>query len=167
MRNLRVSATYSKYFSGGIFLFISVFLIMILLLSVSTAFLKKFSTDSYTVSSKVEIIKKGSEQDITYSPTYHYFIDGIEHICSSDAGSSIKPSDNKNVKIYYNSKNPDVCISEYEINFAYIFALIFAIIIIIITAFGLFLIINTFIKNAKIKQLTKTGQLIEDIPCKI
>jgi len=165
MRNLRVSATFSKYLCGGILLFISTFLIIILLLSVSSAFLKKSLTDSYTVSSKVEIVKS-SDKDVTYSPVYHYYVNGAEYICASGAGSSIKPSD-ENKKIYYNTKNPNICISEYEITFAYIFALIFIIVIISIVAFSLYIIIGTFLKNSKIKQLTKTGKLIKDIPCKI
>ena len=166
MRNLRVSATFSKYVFGGFIILMSAPLIMILLLSVSSALLNNLLTDSYIVSSKVEIIKKDSGQDITYLPIYHYFVDGVEHICSSDPSSYIQPSD-KNVKIYYNSKNPNICFSEYETDIDYIGTLIFVIILTALTTLGLFLIINTFLKNAKIKQLTKTGKLIKDIPCKI
>jgi len=72
--------------------------------------------DSETTASRMEVteIEEYSDSATTtkYRPTYYFIVNGKEYVCESKASGSW-PKENKN-KIYYDSKNPDNCISEYE-----------------------------------------------------
>ena len=48
-----------------------------------------------------------------YSPIYYFKVNGKEYKCSSKTSSSATPNERKN-KVYYDSKNPEKCITEYE-----------------------------------------------------
>ena len=48
-----------------------------------------------------------------YYPIYHFKVDDIEYTCKSKTGSSSAPKERKN-KVYYDSKNPENCLTQYE-----------------------------------------------------
>lgn len=54
-----------------------------------------------------------SEDGTTYSPIYYFRVNGDEYQCRSTTGSSFSPKESKNT-VYYDSKNPNRCITEYE-----------------------------------------------------
>ena len=54
-----------------------------------------------------------SEGTITYSPTYYFKVKGKEYQCETQTRSSIRPNEKKNL-VYYNSKNPEQCTTEYS-----------------------------------------------------
>lgn len=57
--------------------------------------------------------RRDSDGNILYYPTYIYTVDGNEYECSSSSGSSMEPNENKKT-VYYDSKDPSKCVSEYE-----------------------------------------------------
>ena len=70
--------------------------------------------DSTVTSSRVEISTYKSEKGgIMYSPIYYYEVDGIEYACPSNSSSSSRPKTD-NVNVYYDSKNPEDCMTDYS-----------------------------------------------------
>ncbi len=54
-----------------------------------------------------------SEDGNTYNPIYYFRVNGEEYECRSTTGSSTHPSEKKDT-VYYDSKNPNHCMTEYE-----------------------------------------------------
>ena len=54
-----------------------------------------------------------SDDGTIYYPIYYFKVDGNEYKCKSKTGSSSRPNENKNT-VYYDSKNPEKCKTEYE-----------------------------------------------------
>lgn len=54
-----------------------------------------------------------SDDGTMYSPVYYFTVDGVNYKCSSKTSSSTYPSENKNT-VYYDSKNPNNCKTEYD-----------------------------------------------------
>ena len=165
MQKLSTSATGPKYLISGALL-IAPIIICIMLFMIADPVIKiKNNTDTFTTASRTEIKAKHSDSGNQYSPVFYFNVDDKEYVCSTRSSSSTKPSENS--KIYYNSQNPDVCVSEYELSTLYLIAIALGIASIIDIIIGLFVLITTFSKNAKIKQLAQSGQLIKNIPCAI
>ena len=73
---------------------------------------KKF--DRETKAYKIEPNERyDSDDGIVYYPNYYFKVNGNEYICSSKSGSSSYPNESKN-KVYYDSTNPEKCLTEYE-----------------------------------------------------
>ena len=156
------------YIFGGSFLFVStIFLIIAFSVGYSTARTKMY-TDVYTIASRVELnsYQSSSDHDTMYSPVFFYNVDNKEYSCSADLGVSWKPDIN-NGKIYYNSKNPSQCISEYGFRSKIVFACIFFVLAILKFGIGAFVLFIAIRRNIKNKKLFKQGQLIKNIPCTI
>ena len=69
--------------------------------------------DSQTEAYRIEENEsRDSEGTTTYTPTYYFKVNGKEYKCESNTGSSARPKDSKN-KVYYDSKNPNHCLTEY------------------------------------------------------
>ena len=54
-----------------------------------------------------------SDDGTTYNPIYYFRVDDKEYECRSTTGSSTHPSEKKDT-VYYDSKNPNHCMTEYE-----------------------------------------------------
>lgn len=73
---------------------------------------KKF--DRRTEAYKIEVEEKyDSDEGTMYQPIYYYQVKGKEYECESKSSSSIYPNKKKN-KVYYDSKNPTKCLTEYD-----------------------------------------------------
>ena len=73
---------------------------------------KKF--DRRTEAFKIEVEEKyDSDEGTMYQPIYYYQVKGKEYECESKSSSSIYPNKKKN-KVYYDSKNPTKCLTEYD-----------------------------------------------------
>ncbi len=155
-----------KYLTGGALLlgaFVSVFMISIVAMPVIKL---KNNTDSFVMSSRIEIATSRSESTTYYTPKYYFNVGEIEYSCSTDISQSYKPS-LEPTKIFYNSKNPSECVSDPNYNRAAIMLFGAALVAIIDILIALFLIIPAARKSANAKKLTQYGQLIKNIPCKI
>ena len=167
MQNFKINPSNFPYIFGGIFLFVStIFIAFAISMSYSTI-KTKMNSDAYTMATRVEINShRSSEGNMMYSPVFFYSVNNKEYSCSTGTSSSSKPSLEKN-KIFYNSQNPEWCISEYDFIQNSIFAGLFFIIALPQFIIGLFVLMKAIIQRNKYKKLKQYGQLIKDIPCRI
>lgn len=121
---------------------------------------KDSKLDAQVNAQNIEWLEDRDDDGITYKPIYYYEIDGIEYKCSSSVSSS-----SKNTKgiVYFNTKNPNECLTDYEKNNSRWLLLILLFPVIFITIGGVILLKN--IKKTKImKQLATNGILVKGIP---
>ena len=109
----------------------------------------KNKLDSSTTSTNVEIHEhRDSDGDTMYSPAYYYKVDGQEYICTSNSSSNIRPNTD-NQTIYYDSKNPSDCASEYTQSSS----LFFLILLILPAIFIIIAVINIHKINQRAKRV--------------
>lgn len=149
-----------------IFLVIGLLILLIMGGVLISSYIKLNSLDATTTSTKVVVNSHLDDEGKTlYSPTYYYIVDGNEYSCSSNSSSSINPGTN-NKKVYYDSKNPSKCMTEYSKSSNNIF-LIFMLIPLI---FIVFAIINMRKISKRIKlinELNSKGKLIKNLPYRL
>lgn len=127
-----------------------------------TSYIELNSLDSKVTSTKVEVNSHlNDEGSRMYSPIYHYNVNGIEYSCVSNSSSSINPS-TKNRTVYYDSANPEKCLTEYSKTSNNIF-LVFMLLPILFIVIGAINIqkINKRIKA--IKELNRKGKLVKNL----
>lgn len=77
----------------------------------------KGSTNKFDSEAKAYRIYPNESRDIdgnsTYNPIYYFNVNGREYECKSTTGSSSYPNESKNT-VYYDSKDPDNCKTEYD-----------------------------------------------------
>lgn len=148
------------------FFIIGVVVLIVLLLFIIMNIVKSKSLDSTTMSTSVEIISHVDDEGNTmYSPTYYYTVKGENYACESNFSSSSRPS-NSNKIVYYDSKDPSKCMTEYSKSGNKIF-LIFLVLPIAFITLG---IINIKKVNKRIKtinELNKAGKLVKNLPYRL
>lgn len=150
------------------FTFYFIFLIVGLLMLIIFSFLlicnyvRLNKYDEKTISTRVVVDSYiDSDESIQYSPTYYYRVDGREYLCSSDSSSNIRPS-NSNKFVYYDSKNPSNCITEYSKsdNNTLLLCMILPLIFIVIAVIN----IRKICRRLKlINELNKKGKLVKNL----
>lgn len=148
------------------FLLVGIFFLGILLAILIMNIINYKSLDSEIVPNHIEInTYKDSDGDTMYSPTYYYNIRGKEYKCSSQGGSSIMPS-TKNRKVYFDSKNPTRCMTDYSRgNNKWILLFLLLPIVFIGTAVYNIIKVNKRIKL--INNLNTTGKLVKNLPYRL
>ena len=148
------------------FLLVGIFFLGILLAILIMNIINYKSLDSEIMSNHVEInTYKDSDGDTMYSPIYYYNIRGKEYKCSSQGGSSIMPS-TKNRKVYFDSKNPTRCMTDYSRgNNKCILLFLLLPIVFIGTAVYNIIKVNKRIKL--INDLNTTGKLVKNLPYRL
>lgn len=148
------------------FLLVGIFFLGILLAILIMNIINYKSLDSEIMSNHVEInTYKDSDGDTMYSPIYYYNIRGKEYKCSSQGGSSIMPS-TKNRKVYFDSKNPTRCMTDYSRgNNKWILLFLLLPIVFIGTAVYNIIKVNKRIKL--INNLNTTGKLVKNLPYRL
>lgn len=148
------------------FLLVGIFFLGILLAILIMNIINYKSLDSEIMSNHVEInTYKDSDGDTMYSPIYYYNIRGKEYKCSSQGGSSIMPS-TKNRKVYFDSKNPTRCMTDYSRgNNKWILLFLLLPIVFIGTAVYNIIKVNKRIKL--INDLNTTGKLVKNLPYRL
>lgn len=148
------------------FLLVGIFFLGILLAILIMNIINYKSLDSEIMSNHVEInTYKDSDGDTMYSPIYYYNIRGKEYKCSSQGGSSIMPS-TKNRKVYFDSKNPTRCMTDYSRgNNKWI--LLFLILPIVFIGTAVYNIIKVNKRIKLINNLNTTGKLVKNLPYRL
>ena len=123
---------------------------------------KQYNLDSKTLSTKIEVnATYDDEGSLMYSPIYYYEVNGKNYTCHSNSSSSLNPG-TKNKNVYYDSKNPSNCLTEFSKttnNFLIIFVII-PLIIIVVEIINL----KKVRKRLKIiNELNKSGKLIKNL----
>ena len=148
------------------FLFVGVFFLGILLAILIMNIINYKSLDSEIMSNHVEInTYEDSDSGTMYSPTYYYNIRGKEYKCSSQGSSSIMPS-TKNRKVYFDSKNPSRCMTDYSRgNNKWI--LLFLLLPIVFISVAVYNIIKVNKRIKLINELNTTGKLVKNLPYRL
>jgi len=149
-----------------IFLVIGLFFLFIIVGIFIFSIIKFNSLDSSVLSTSVEVQSHiNDEGSVMYSPVYYYEVDSQNYSCASSASSSVKSSTQNNT-VYYDSKDPSNCMTEYSRsgNFIILLFLIIPVIFILIA------VINIRKINKRIKaimQLNQKGKLIKNLPYRL
>lgn len=144
--------------------FIIGFIFLIILGSIGIGgLIKKNRMDSTVMSTRVEISSHYDDDGNTmYSPTYYYKVNGEEYACRSTSSSSIYPGDD-NKLVYYDSKNPKDCISEYGTKSNVIFIAFMALPLLFI-GIGVYQFIKINKRVKAIEELNQRGKLVKGLP---
>lgn len=144
----------------GFIFFIIIFGILI------SSIIKLKSLDATTLSTRVDI-KSHIDDDGAkmYSPIYYYEVNGIEYSCPSSGSSSVRPSTDNKI-VYYDSKNPSECMSEYSKS-SNLILLIFLLLPIIFIVVSIINIIKINKRVKAINELNQKGKLIKNLPYRL
>ena len=124
------------------------------------------SLDSQIMSKRVEIKSYINDEGTKmYSPIYYYEIDGKIYECGSNYSSSSNPG-TENKTVYYDSQNPDICMTDHvkTVNYVLLFFLIIPIVFITVAIKNIKKI-NQRIK--KIMELNQIGKLVKKLPYRL
>ena len=150
----------SSYFT---FLLLSLLFVVIFGSMIVSKFLTVKSLDAEVISTSVDVGEHYDDEGaLMYLPVYHYIVNGVEYACPSSISSNIYPGDD-NKTVYYNSKNPAKCMTEYSKSNSYFYyiGLGVAIIFVLFTAFNM-LKINKRLKA--VEELKQHGKLVKNLP---
>ena len=126
---------------------------------------KSKKMDSTVEAYYIEIIEHYDSDGTMYSPKYHYEVDGKKLICDSSSSSSSYPNKEKN-KVYYDSKNPEYCITEYDKSGNFIL-LIFLLLPLVFIAVGVINIKKVNKRVSLIIELNQKGRLVKNLPYRL
>lgn len=148
--------------------FLAVSLIFLIIMGgiFASSIVKLNSLDSTVLSEHVEIKSFIDDEGNTmYSPVYYYSVNGEKYTCGSNSSSSNNPG-TQNKTVYYDSKNPSKCMTEYSksSNFILLPFMIIPIIFILVA------VINIRKVNKRIKailELNNKGKLIKNLPYRL
>ncbi len=124
------------------------------------------SLDSKVLSEHVEIKSYINDEGTTmYSPVYYYSVNGERYTCGTNSSSNHNPG-TQNKTVYYDSKNPSKCMTEYSksSNFILLAFMIIPIIFILVA------VINIRKVNKRVKailELNNKGKLIKNLPYRL
>lgn len=106
-------------------------------------------TEAYRIDPNESI---DSDGNVMYQPIYHFRVDRNEYECMADGSSSFAPKENKNM-VYYDSSNPEKCITEYGKSTSRIGGIIFLILdAIAVYAFIIKKPSDTYLENNQIAE---------------
>jgi len=146
-------------------IFIVVGLIFLLILGgiIGYSIFKRNSLDSVVLSTHVEIKESEDDDgDTMYSPVYYYTVNGVNYSCGSSSYSGRNPG-TENGNVYYDSKDPSRCMSEYsESNITLL--LLFLIIPVLFLIVGIIMFIKVNKRIKLIKELNERGKLVKNLP---
>lgn len=150
------------------FIFLAAGLLFLAIISVILFFnfKQRNELDSQITSSHVDVRQHISDEGSTmYTPVYYYEVNGKEYACGSNASSSFNPGTG-NKTVYYDSKNPEKCMSEFS-NSINGWLLLFLLLPIIFIAIA---VVNIKKVNQRVKlinQLNLTGKLVKNLPYRL
>jgi len=164
MYNIDISRLKKNNIIHYFLLFVIIFMNSIMLYIIISSSITKYKMDSHTTSTRMEIESKKVDHRVYLNPTYYYEVNGVEYACKTNASSSSEPDSTS--EIYYNSKNPKECISNYTTESNDLL-----IILCVMFSFGALIPISNHLKTRKrIKQISiakERGKLIKGLDYKI
>lgn len=145
-----------------VFLIVGILFLAIMLGVLIGNVTKLKSLDASTMSTSIDINQYISDEGSDmYSPIYHYKVDGKEYTCSSNSSSSVRPSESNSL-VYYDSKDPSRCMTEYSKS-GNALLLVFLIIPLICIAVGAINIKKVNKRVQIIKDLNMKGRLVKNL----
>lgn len=166
MYNIDLTNIKKKKKIYNIFLIIGILFLILFTSIFIISLVKSNKMDASVLSNRVEIKSYiDDEGNSMKTPIYYYKVKGKEYACDSNVSTSLDIS-TENKLVYYNSKNPSECVSEYTKSGN----VIFLIFIIIPSIFILVGVLNIKKVNKRIniiKELNTKGKLIKNLPYKL
>lgn len=166
MYNIDLTNTKKKKKIYNTFLIIGILFLILFTSVFIISLVKSNKMDASVLSNRVEIKSYiDDEGNSMKTPIYYYKVKGKEYACDSNVSTSLDIS-TENKLVYYNSKNPSECVSEYTKSGN----VIFLIFIIIPSIFILVGVLNIKKVNKRIniiKELNTKGKLIKNLPYKL
>lgn len=163
MYDINLKNTKKGYLIGIILFLAGIFFLIIMSWMTFGDIIKKLSLDSSIVATRIDDnCRTNSEGDYFCSPIYYYEVDGFEYTCKVSYSSSSSVSSKQN-KVYYDSKNPSDCVTDYTAKpqvYMYLFCL-FPLIFVIV---GMHQILKVNKKIKRAKYLAMHGTLIQRLP---
>ena len=129
-----------------------------------SSFTRKSALDGKTKAYHVEWHYHYNDEGSTmYSPTYYYTVDGKNYVCDADSSGGIK---NGKGIVYYDTKNPNICMTDFNKSIEYIF-LIFLFLPLIFIFIGGKKILVCLKKGKIARELAISGVLVKGVPYEI
>lgn len=158
IKNVKKGRAFNWIFIGFGLLFLAIMLIIFF-----GSILNRNSLDSQTMSTSVSPNRHlDDDGDYVYSPIFSYEVGGHTYTCTSGASSSIGPGENPHV-IYYDSKDPSNCMSDYAENIDWLI-LLFGLIPTIFIIIGACMNHSISKRIKQIEALNQTGKLVKNLP---
>ncbi len=120
----------------------------------------KAQTDSYTEAKRIENIETRNKDGKIYKHYFYFDVDGKEYEHKTSVSSSERNI--KETKVYYNSQNPDICITEYELANLVIFEIAAGLLGVFDVLCILFICFTVFRRNSLRNKLKISGVLLKD-----
>ncbi|MGE5456168.1 MAG: hypothetical protein ACM3O4_03590 [Ignavibacteriales bacterium] len=163
MYNIDYKNLRKEIYFGLPFILVGLLFFILLCFLTFSGLIKKMSMDKTVEAYKID--ENGhydSDGAYLYSPIFYYSVNGKEYECRINYSSS-SGVNSKQKNVYYNSANPQDCVTDYTVKpeiFMY-FLCLFPIIFILVG----FIQVNKCIKQIKkIKDLNMHGKLIKNLP---
>lgn len=164
MYKINVKNLKKGYMFGGIFLLVGTIFAIVLFFITFYGIIKKTTMDSSTVATYIDDNCSSDEDSTTCSPIYYFEANGKEYECHVPYSSSIQVSDNQNT-VYYDSKNPNKCITDYSIKLP-VFVYFLWILPITFMILGIISCGKVLKRIKRATHLENYGTLIQGIPCR-
>lgn len=120
------------------------------------------SLDGKTMSTRIDVNSYIDDEGQTmYSPIYYYVVHEKEYSCASNSSSSINPG-TENKPVYYDTKNPSNCMTEYSKSSNWIL-IAFMLLPIIFIVVGVLNMIKVNKRVKQIEELNQKGKLVKNL----
>lgn len=145
----------------SLFLIVGLFFLFILASSTIYQYNMQNKLDSSVMSTSVKVKSYYDDGTKMYSSIYNFIVNNREYSCKSETSSNIYP-ESDNTKIYYDSSDPTICMTENysKIDFIVLIYMFIPTVCIIIAVKN----INKIIKRIKmVKELKYKGKLVKNL----
>ena len=147
-----------------LFFIVGILILVIMLAIVIFGYVRLNSLDSKTTSRRVVVHSYYDEGERVYSPIYYYTVDGKNYSCSNSS-SDINPG-TTNKTVYYDSKDPSKCTTDYSKSsyMIVIIAMLLPLLSVIIAVVNMRKISK---RIKKIEELNQIGKLVKNLPYRL
>ncbi|HPF82553.1 MAG TPA: hypothetical protein PLV83_00055 [Bacilli bacterium] len=163
MYNIDFKNIRKGYGFGFTFFIVGLLFFIIMTYVVFGGTIKKLFLDSKTKAISIDTNEHvDSEGETMYSPIYYYKVGREKYSCKTYGSSNKKVSSKANM-VYYDSKNPKNCTTDYEVKQSFFMYIFWAFpLLFVYVGFDHMLKVFKRVKNAK--YLATNGQLIKNLP---
>ena len=161
MYNINYKKYNKELIIGFILLIIGILFLNLYMNNVFNGAFRKLFLDKEIEATIIDENRIKKENNYMYSPVYTFIVNDKTYYCNVLKSSSIKPNKKKTL-VFYDSNNPNNCVTEYEAtpsiySYVILFFPMFSI------ALGLFSIVLSLNDIKKLHNLEKNGTLIKNI----
>lgn len=161
--NVNLNRARAGVWFGAIFFLAGLFFLYVIGEALLNPFTRKSDFDGETKAYHVEWNYHYDDGSKFYSPTYYYTVDGKNYVCDSFSSSNIKYG--KGI-VYYDTKSPNICMTDFE-NSTGLIILVFLFIPLICIFTGGKKMFDCIKKGKIARELANSGVLVKGVPYEI